>query len=145
MKRTDLAAMARFFEQVTACQQFLAGARQHTAEQHTCDCEIGTTGIYRQHGRCVPQPGGDVPDGRDCLTVAHLAARIQLDQLKLPVTHLSDPQLDDVVDQLAELVDRAPDLTQRRFVIELQTALRASLLPLAQPTPAPSTQETPGQ
>jgi hypothetical protein len=146
MKKSELTAMATFFRRLTELNAYLDQIRTALAETPTCDCEIGTAGVYRLRGRCVPAgPGLPPPDM--CLTVGHLAARLQLEQLKLPVAHLSDPQLDTVVEQLAALVLRAPDLTQRRFVIDLQAALRASLLPLAQPEPTnpaaePSSEET---
>ena len=145
MKNSELTTMATLFARLTELRDYLAGIRTKLAADPTCECEIGTAGVYRLRGRCVPPPGGTPPD--DCLTVGHLAARLQLQQLKLPAAHLSDPQLDGVVDQLAGLVVRAPDLTQRRFVIELQTVLRASLLPLIPPAPTdttePATEETP--
>lgn len=141
MKKSDLTAMAGFFDRITGLHAYLTGIRTALAEDPTCDCEIGTAGVYRLSGRCVPTgPANPPPD--ICLTVGHLAARLQLEQMQLPVTHLSDPQLDTVLDQLVDLVRRAPDLTQRRFVIELQTTLRASLLPLIpQPSGAPPAAE----
>jgi len=147
MKKSELTAMAEFFDRLQQLRAYLAGIRTALADDPTCDCEIGVRGVYQQAGRCVPGPGQPPPD--ICLTVGHLAARLMLQQMKLSVAHLSDPQLDTAVDQLAALVDRAPDLTQRRFVIELQTVLRASLLPLIQPdtdpTPGQPSEETPNQ
>jgi len=140
MKKSEQTAMAAFFDRIQQLHGYLVGIRTTLAEDPTCDCEIGVRGVYQQAGRCVPGPGQPPPD--ICLTVSHLTARLMLEQMKLSVTHLSDPQLDKAVDQLADLVERAPALTQRRFVIELQTALRASLLPLApgdpDPEPAPA-------
>lgn len=145
MKKSELAAMATFFDRVRKLHGYLGGIRTALAEQPSCGCEIGTRGVYRLAGACVPQTGEQPPD--ICLTVSHLAARLQMETLKLPVAHLSDPQLDTVVDQLAELVDQAPDLTQRRFVIQMQTVLRASLLPLisAPDITEPASEETPTQ
>lgn len=144
MRAAELRAMEPFFTRIRDLQRYLVTTEATAAEREDCDCQITRKGIYQLDGRCVPT-GADHPMPDHCRTLTHLAARHLLLELKLPVDHLSDPQLDDVVRDLAALVDQAPQLTQRRFVIRMQELLRASLAPLIPAADLPPTEETPAQ
>lgn len=142
MRAAELRTMEPFFTRVTQVQLYLSSYNAIAMERGDCDCEITRAGIYQLAGRCIPT-GADDPIPDHCRTLTHLTARHILLELKLPVDHLSDPQLDDVVRDLAALVDQAPQLTQRRFVIRLQEVLRASLAPLIPAADTTPTEETP--
>jgi hypothetical protein len=142
MRAAELRKMERFFTSLTELQRYMSSTAATAAELGTCDCEITRDGIYRMAGRCVPSGPADPPPDH-CRTVVHLAARTLLDGLRLPTAHLSDPQLAKAIAGMAALVDRAPDLTQRRFVIDLQTVLGAGLGQLIPAAPT-TEEETPG-
>lgn len=141
MRAAELRTMEPFFSRVHELQRYLTSTASTAVERGDCSCEITRSGIYQLAGRCIPT-GADHPMPDYCRTLTHLTARHLLLELKLPVDHLSDPQLDHVVRDLAALVDQAPQLTQRRFVIRLQEILRASLAPLI-PSDTEPTEETP--
>jgi hypothetical protein len=131
VKAGELAAMARFFELVRSGADYAVAAEQVAASpEGRCTCQINRAGVWALAGTCLTATEA-TPRPAHCRTESHLALRIHMDQLKLPTAHLSDPQLDDALPRLVELVDDAPNLTLRRFVIELQERLGASLAPLA--------------
>lgn len=135
MRAAELRKMESFFTALTQLQRYMVTTAAAAEEAGDCACEINTAGIYamRAGTRCTPTGPADPPPDY-CRTLTHLAARIQLGELKLPAEHLSDPQLDVVLRDLAALVDQAPGLTERRFVIRLQEILRTSLAGLAATT-----------
>lgn len=141
MRAAELRTMEPFFTEITNLQRYLATTAAAAAERQDCDCQVTRKGIYQLAGRCIPA-GEDDPMPDHCQTLTHLTARHLLVELRLPVDHLSDPQLDKGVAGMAALVDRAPSLTQRQFVIELQTVLGASLAPLIPTTELSPSEET---
>ncbi|TKJ25237.1 hypothetical protein [Blastococcus sp. CCUG 61487] len=143
MRATELRAMEPFFTRITDLQRYLATTTATANERGDCDCEVTRKGIYQLAGRCIPA-GEDDPMPDHCRTLTHLTARHLLLELRLPVDHLSDPQLGKAVAGMAALVGQAPHLTQRQFVIHLQEVLGAGLSHLI-PAEAPPTEETPDQ
>lgn len=146
MRAAELRKMERFFSALTSLQRYMVTTAAAADEAGDCACEITTAGIYamRAGSRCAPT-GPEDPPPDYCRTLTHLAARIQLEQLRLPVDHLSDPQLDTAIAELAALVDQAPQLTEPRFVVRLQEIIRTSLAPLAAAAGEQPSEETPDQ
>lgn len=135
MKKSELTDRAALLTDLQRLADYLVPTNALAdAPESTCRCVLGTGGRWVLAGPCV----AETTRPAYCRAVSHHATRIWLLQHQLPHEHLSDRQLDHVVPELAELARRAPDLTTRRFVIELQSHLRASLAPLATPVDASS-------
>lgn len=104
--------------QIEGLQRFAAAVDQwHRALQRDipgCTCRV-------RAGRWERATLGG--HGQPCRTVDHIAIRVALVQLRLPVDHLTDPELDQAVEQLHTLVHTWGQLTADGVVARIQAAL----------------------
>lgn len=128
MKKNELAAQEKFLTGLQQLADYLVPANARAdAPESTCRCVFGRAGRWVMAAPCTDEELRP----EYCRAQTHQAVRIWMMNNRLPQEQLSDRQLDHVVPQLADLGRRAPELTIRQFVIELQKHLRASLAPLA--------------
>lgn len=124
MRSSDLRRLQPFF---TAVDGYVTALAHDTSP---CRCEL-----IPDDGRWGQPSGGcplavvyarpeDAPPG-SCRTIVHTVLRFHLAQLRLPVDHITDPELDEAVTRLQALCADAPRLTAQAFADGVQAALHA--------------------
>lgn len=108
--------------QLRPLQPFIAAvagyAQALSRDVSSCRCTLSATGRWEAPASgCVGEAG--------CRQVLHIIVRVHLAQLRMPVDHLTDPELDGAVDELHTLCLRAAEVSVDDFAAGIQQALRA--------------------
>ncbi|TFV83146.1 hypothetical protein [Blastococcus sp. CT_GayMR16] len=110
MRAADLRQLQPF---ITAVEGYAAALARDTSE---CRCSLNAVGHWE------PPTTGCVGE-RGCRLVLHIVVRAHLGQLRMPVDHLTDPELDEAVEQLHGLTVRAAQLSPEEFAGDIKAAL----------------------
>jgi hypothetical protein len=108
MKRKQMEGLHRFAAAVVQWHEALQ------RDFPDCDCRV-------RAGRWERATLGG--HGQPCRTVDHIAIRVALVHLRLPVDHLTDSELDQAVEQLHTLVQTWGQLTVEQVAERIQAAL----------------------